>query len=215
MIASFTHDFIFIKTRKVGGTSLEIVLSSWCDGKDICSPVTLEDERIRNAYGGRQRNFYGPDGSVRFYNHMSASEVKQALPELWGRAFKFSVERHPYEKVVSRAWWNIGRRGGSAEQELADEIELAIESGSYINFPIYSDERGTVLVDEVWRYEEMWDRLRDLAGRLGLAEPAQPPRAKSGYRKDPRPAREVLTAAQRDRIYADARSEFDLLGFER
>ena len=214
MIASFTHNFIFLKTRKVGGTSLEIVLSAWCGDDDICSPVTPEDEAIRSAYGAKARNFRARDGSVRFFNHMPGTDVRRELPELWDKAFKFTVERHPYEKVVSRAWWNIGRRGGSPEYELAGEIERAIESRSYLNFPIYCA-AGAVLVDELWRYEDMWDRLRALARRLGLPEPAEPPRAKGDHRKDRRPARDVLTVEQRDRIYADARIEFDLLGFER
>ena len=214
MIASFTHNFIFLKTRKVGGTSLEIVLSSWCSDRDICSPVTAEDEALRAEFGARPRNFRGPDGSVRFYNHMPGTEVRAALPGLWNKALKFTVERHPYEKVVSRAWWNIGRRGGSPDQELEAEIEQAIATQSYLNFPIYCA-NGEVLVDEIWRYDDMWDRLRDLAHRLDLPEPAEPPRAKGAHRKDRRPAREVLSQAQRDRIFADARIEFDLLGFER
>ena len=52
MIASFAHDFIFVKTRKVGGTSLEIVLSSWCAARDICTPITPEDEAIRARLRG-------------------------------------------------------------------------------------------------------------------------------------------------------------------
>ena len=213
MIASFTHNFIFLKTRKVGGTSLEIVLSSWCRDGDICSPVTKEDEKLRASYGSSARNYRGADGSVRFYNHMPGTEVREELPELWSSAFKFTVERHPYEKVISRAWWNIGRRGGSPERELDAEIEQAIATRSYINFPIYCDGE-TVLVDEVWRYEEMWDRLGALASRLRVEEPADVPRAKGAHRKDRRPARDVLTQAQRRRIYDNARIEFELLGFD-
>ena len=213
MIASFAHDFIFVKTRKVGGTSLEIILSSWCSGRDICTPIPPEDETIRAGFGGAARNFRGPGGAASFYNHMPATDVRAALPGLWSRAFTFSVDRHPYEKVVSRAWWNIGRRGGSPEKELAREIEKAIATKNYLNFPLYC-EGGRIIVDEVWRYEEMWERLAALAERLGLAIPEAPPRAKSGHRRDPRPAREVLSEDQRRRIAEDARIEFDLLGYE-
>lgn len=213
MIASFTHNFIFVKGRKVGGTSLEIVLSSWCSGPDICSLMTKEDQKLRRDYGGRARNFRGPDGKERFFNHMTAEEIRNELPELWDKAFKFTVERHPYEKVVSRAWWEIGRREAS-DDELNSEIEKAIESGTYINYPYYSSKQR-ILVDEVWRYEMMWDRLRIFAARWGLPAPDDPPRAKGNYRKDRRPAREVLTQDQRDRIYANARVEFELLGFKR
>ena len=151
MIASFSHKFIFLKTRKVGGTSLEIVLNIWC------SPVTPEDEQLRREAGGSARNFRGPDGKPLFYNHMPASEVKAALPELWGQAPKFTIGRHPYEKVVSRPWWNIGRRNGDPAKELNAEIEKAIESRSYLNYPIYTI-GGDLAVDEVWPYETMWDR---------------------------------------------------------
>lgn len=212
MIASFSHNFIFVKTRKVGGTSLEIVLSSWCSGRDICTPIPPEDEAIRAGFGGRARNFRGPAGGARFYNHMLAADVREALPGLWSRAFKFAVDRHPYEKVVSRAWWNIGRRGGSPE-ELDAEIETAIETRTYLNFPLYC-EGGRVIVDEVWRYEEMWQRLAELGRRLGQSIPDVPPRAKGGHRRDRRPAREVLTSDQRARIAEDASVEFELLGYE-
>ena len=60
----------------------------------------------------------------------------------------------------------------------------------------------------------MWERLAALAQRLGQAVPEAPPRAKSGHRRDPRPAREVLSADQRRRIAEDARIEFELLGYE-
>ena len=213
MIASFRHRFIFVKTRKVGGTSLEIVLSSWCADRDICTPIPPRDEAIRARFGGEARNFRAPGGGLAFYNHMPATDIRAALPNTWPGAFKFSVDRHPYEKVVSRAWWNVGRRGGSPEAELEAEIDRAIATRSYLNYPFYCD-RGQVIVDEVWRYEEMWERLAGLADRLGLAVPEAPPRAKAGHRRDQRPAHEILSRDQRRRIAEDARIEFELLGYE-
>ena len=213
MIASFSHGFVFVKTRKVGGTSLEIVLSSWCSGRDIVTPITAEDEAIRARFGGAARNFRAPGGGNAFFNHMPAAQIRTAVPGLWRQAFKFAVDRHPYEKVVSRAWWNIGRRGGSPAAELDAEIARTIETRTYLNFPLYCAD-GRVIVDEVWRYEEMWDRLAALAERLGQAVPEAVPRAKADHRRDRRPAREVLTKDQRTRIARDAGIEFELLGYE-
>ena len=212
MIASYTHNFIFLKGRKVGGTSMEIVLSTWCGDRDICSRVPPGDERIRQALGGRPRNFAHGDGSIRFFNHMTAEAVRLELPDLWPKAFKFTVERHPYEKVISRAWWQLGRRGGPVA-EFSAEIEEAIERRTYVNYPIYAP-GGELLVDEIWPYDAMWGRLGALAQRLEMPIPPVIPRTKSRYRKDRTPAREVLTASQRGQIYNDARPEFDLLGFE-
>ena len=222
MIASFSRKLVFVKTRKVGGTSLEIVLSSWCSGEDICSPIPPEDERIRQALGGAPRNFAAPDGTTKFYNHMPATEIQAALPELWADAFKFSLERHPYEKVVSRAWWNVGRKGGlnklallwGRRETISAEIEKVIQDRSYLNFELYTKDRK-LLVDEVWPHHEMNDRLAKLARRLGVPTPPALPRAKGGYRKDTRPAREVLTKDQRDQIYEGAAFEFELMGYDR
>ena len=130
MIASFSRNFIFLKTRKTAGTSVECVLSAWCTDEDICTTITPVDEMERHRFGGAPRNFSTrPDleedmrqairdgdidriwavrremkDHVVHYNHMPAAEVRRALPDLWERAFKFCVERHPYEKVVSLAY---------------------------------------------------------------------------------------------------------------
>lgn len=213
MIASFNHDFIFVKTRKVGGTSLEIVMSSWCSGHDIVTPIPPEDEAMRAEFGGAARNFHERGGQGPFFNHMPATDIRKTLPGLWRRSFTFAVDRHPFEKVVSRAYWNIGRRDGDAEAELDREIEAAIASRSYLNFPLYCD-GDSVIVDELWRFEEMWGRLAGLAQRLGVSMPAERPRAKGGHRKDRRPAREILSADQRARIAEDAAIEFRLLGYD-
>jgi hypothetical protein len=212
LIASFLHNFIFLKTRKVGGTSLEIVLSSWCGEEDICSPLTAEDEILRQAYGGAARNHTGPTGEPRFYNHMPADEVRRELPELWDRAFKFAVERHPYDKVVSRAWWAIGRNNLDPGR-LGAAIDSTIGQRYYLNYPIYMID-GRVAVDDLWPYEDAWARMAELAGRLGVPIPAEKPRAKAGYRPDRRGATDFLTKEQRDRIRRDAQVEFDLLGYE-
>lgn len=215
MIASFSREFIFVKTKKTGGTSVEIVLSTWCSGADICTPIYDEDEVARDEYGGSAMNYLGPDGERKFFDHMPAAKIKAELPELWERAFKFTVERHPYEKVLSRAWWNIGRRDGDPERELAAEIDLAIQKrASYYNFPRYTID-GELAVDEVIPHDQLGARLAVIADKLGATMPTDMPRAKGRFRGDRRPAMEVLTTEQKDRIYHDAKPEFDLMGFER
>ena len=47
MIISHKHQFIFIKTKKTAGTSIEIALSQFCGEKDIITTISEEDEQIR------------------------------------------------------------------------------------------------------------------------------------------------------------------------
>lgn len=214
MIASRSLNFIFLKTRKTGGTSVEIVLSSWCGADDVCAKIHGPDEAIRTAFGGKARNFLGADGNKLFFNHMTAQDVRRALPDLWAGAHRFTVERHPYEKVVSRAWWNVAKRRGDPERDIAAAIEEAIDTGSYLNHPIYTF-GNRVAVHEVIAYERMWERIGELAAGWGRSMPQELPRAKAAHRLDRRDATETLTRGQRERIYDAARFEFDLMGFAR
>src|SRR5689334_9226854 len=132
MIASFHRRFIFFKTRKTAGTSVEIALTPFCGPDDILAPIALDDEQLRVVDGVVGARNYVSDPAIvaayerailerdeagfarargrnrragGFYNHMPAAEIRAKLtPELWASAFKFTVERHPFEKVVSRAF---------------------------------------------------------------------------------------------------------------
>lgn len=59
MILSHHRKFLFLKGRKVGGTSAEVVLAQLCDDRDIVSLITPIDERVRllPPYGRGAQNF--------------------------------------------------------------------------------------------------------------------------------------------------------------
>ncbi len=59
MIVNHRHKFIFLKTRKTAGRSIEIALSQFCDSNDIITPITDEDERTRQEMG-----FRGPQKAI-------------------------------------------------------------------------------------------------------------------------------------------------------
>src|SRR4029079_12281736 len=125
MILSWSRGFIFIKGRKVGGTSVEMVLSTLCEAIDIVTPITQVDERQRIELGGRPSNFAHdrrseahyieriastPPSSLRavpipkgdYRNHMSLQEVLGLQPSAATIPMVF-VERNPYAKILSFA----------------------------------------------------------------------------------------------------------------
>lgn len=236
MIASTSRDFIFVKTRKTGGTSAEIVLSTWCSIEDTVTPISGEDEITRRGYGGRPQNFArsawdelvfraairtGQPGVIdrlrklrrpawRFYNHMPAHQIRAELPELWARAYKITVERDPFERIVSLAWHQLGRKGDPAPEAVRAEIDRIVATKSYLNFPHYTID-GKLAVNEVIPYEEMWERLADIAAGLGCSMPAKVPSAKARFRKNRAAAADVLSQQQKRQILRDAALEFEVL----
>ena len=105
MIASFLHNFIFIKTRKTGGTTVEMTLAPHCGPDDIITPIGRDEERLRGNGVPLCRNFMrdaeaeqdyrdsmtegkekkrGIRKTVKrgmvFENHMMAADIKKELP---------------------------------------------------------------------------------------------------------------------------------------
>jgi hypothetical protein len=233
MIASYSKNFIFIKTQKTGGTSVEIVMSSWCQGRDICTLISPEDEILRYQFGGAARNFsddpsteaelsrlvntadiaaierFKQRHSGRFYNHMSAVKVRKVLPYLWDRALKITIERHPYDRVISMAFWAHNAKGDS----LSEAIDQAIANPTFPNYPTYT-KGGKVLVDKFIRYEHLAEDLAAVASAVGASVPPALPQAKARSRTDRRPAEEVLTHKQKRRIRDITGPEFEIMGYQ-
>ncbi len=59
MIVSHKHRFIFLKTNKTAGTSVEIALSKFCGPDDVIPPLIPEDEAKRAELGrlSEERNW--------------------------------------------------------------------------------------------------------------------------------------------------------------
>ena len=92
MILSHEHKFIFLRTKKTAGTSIELALSDLCGPDDIITPLTGEDEARRAGRRGAQNwrlhswwksprllkrawfKFSAKDYG--FYNHMKAEEMR-------------------------------------------------------------------------------------------------------------------------------------------
>src|SRR5262249_55617028 len=146
--------------------------------------------------------------------------VRERFPDLWQNALKFTVERHPYEKVVSRAYWRAwkwqsskaSRRGNG--KSMADWIEEMVENPDISDRRLYMD-RNQLLVDRILPFESLWSSLAQLGQMWGCTLPDPIPRAKSRMRQDRRSAREILTSDQRRRIAERCSFEFELMGYER
>jgi hypothetical protein len=213
MIVSYERRLIFIKTRKTAGTSLEIALSAQCGPRDIITPISPDDEAIRATITPiRPQNYVTGWKQMRgrdlrslilrgrrpeFRNHMPAREVLRWIgADTWQSLYSFAFERNPWDKAVSLFYY--------ATRENADRFTfpaflrwLPIDVLS--NDGLYTDEEGSLLVDEVFTYEHLQDGITQVTRNGGL-EPLALPHAKVGNR--PQRARDFRT------MYSDEDAAF-------
>ncbi|MGW0844211.1 hypothetical protein ACWD26_29550 [Streptomyces sp. NPDC002787] len=209
MLVMHNAGLIFVRTRKTAGTSLEIALSRHAGERDIITSMSPRDEALRAAQGGRAPQNHllpgqrpGPEPvppgcgpGVRFYNHMPASEIRDALgASVWDRYLKVCLERSPYEKVVSLYF----HRHRTEPRIGIDEFIASGEFRDAFNWPLYTD-GGAVMVDLIVRHEHLQAGLDALCARVGMPALVLP-RAKSQFRPPGSDYHQVLTPAARQAI---------------
>ena len=165
MIASHARRFVFIKTRKTAGTSLEIALSRHCGPDDIVTRISPEDEVLRAAAGGVGPQHDDTDPSS--YAHMGARRVIEVIGrQAWDDYFTFAVERNPFDVVASS--YRYSARKPTFTKTFAEFVRTPRRMERLaLNERLYRV-AGQVVVDRVYRYEELPDAVADISARLGV-----------------------------------------------
>jgi hypothetical protein len=209
MIVSHEHKFIFLKTKKTAGTSIELALSALCGDRDVITPLTEIDEALRaNGRGAQNWRLHGWWGSPRpfhkrrslkftaedygFYNHMPAEQARAALNDdkTWQSYFKFAFDRNPWDRQVS--FYHHRYRREDTPPPFANFIK-GDRRARINNYEIYSI-GGDVAVDFVGRYESLEDDLKHALSQVGLTLEKPLPRAKTTFRKSDKPYRDYYDA---------------------
>ena len=212
MIASHTHRFIFLKTRKTAGTSVEIALSKVCGPDDVITEISPEDEALRKAAGGRApQNFESPPLPRKAYNHMGAKATRDLLGEqAWADYFTFAIERNPWDAVVSLYFWKYKDRPELPDFETyVNEIWIEQLSNNRRLYRI----GGRMALDRVLRYENLDAELADVWEQLDLPGEPDLPRAKGNARPSGH-YRELYTDVSRDRVATVFADTIEAFGYE-
>jgi hypothetical protein len=219
MIISHKHKFIFIKTKKTGGTAIEAALSELCGPQDVITPYREESEQDRKGLAPqnfriehelkpkrpllrkllmRPERYYHP--SVGFYEHMPAWRVRAYVgEEVWRSYFKFAFDRNPWDRQVS--WYLYKTKSKRARPSF--ERFMTNRRRAYVdNYQLYTIE-GTLAVDFLGRYERLEEDLSKALDLAGVARRVAVPRTNvtpnkdegSDYRSFYAPKTQALVAA--------------------
>lgn len=228
MIISHKHKFIFIKTSKTAGTSIEIALSKYCGSEDIVTPIDDNDEKIRrnlglmgpqnfivpkSCYGIRDwRRFIFKDIRPKYREHASAEEIRQYIgKEIWGSYFKFCFVRNPWDRMISLYYWHNQEEPRPSLSEFLDSrLVLKFHDAGKRGYTT----KGKIAVDKVFFYENLEVDLESARIACGLPESLILPNAKGKSRKDRRDYRKILNNEQIEKIRNISKPEIELFGYK-
>jgi len=230
-VISHKYRFIFIKTAKTAGTSVQMALGKVCGPEDICAPLTKkrrprageEDYLPRNHRGRFFPKFNRGEGrglriqgelkeffrARKYRPHMTASEIRWRLGrKYWESYLKFTIERNPWDKVVSDYFW--AQRHPENQIPFEQWVREGRWSGSHFYFYTLD---GEVAVDRILRYENLEEDFNDLMLSLGVCDPPKLPRAKSGYRSNRETYHATHTDYTRERVAMEFSREIEYFGY--
>ena len=111
MIISHKYKFIFIKTRKTAGTTIEYNISKYLGKNDIITPSNQSvylsqnyfyDTKISKLLKRIYLNKIGNKFREKFSEHDHAIKIKKIINKnFYDDYFKFCVEREPVDKCIS------------------------------------------------------------------------------------------------------------------
>jgi len=200
MIVSHQHKFVFVKTKKTAGSTLEKLMFPYLGPKDVCTGSPRDDTpRINTS---------STDG------HASWAKIQASYPSEFRDYFKFTIERNPWDKVVSSYYWHQeikpARFGGMDFETYVMTCDLLP-----IDWLNYTDRHGVRRVTALYKYEEMDVMYKDLNHLFGLdikQEQWQKTKLKGDVRKE-RDYRKLHTNATIDRVAELFANEIKALGY--
>ncbi len=213
MIVSHKHRFIFVHLGRTAGRSLTAAIAPYCGPDDIVTPAGY----------GTGKNHAG------FDRHFTAQEIRAKVGrEIFDSYFKFTIERNPWEKIVSRYWAYAGVHDKSLYKRIPEWVtgrplsfkewfELRILQARFLTFGHYRFPRhydayfedGRLLVDFIGRYENLTEHLAVVSERIGIPIVLEEARGSNRHRErvpytelfDDRMNRIVEKAFARDLVF--------------
>ena len=177
MLVSHRYKFIYTKTVKTAGTSVESFFEPYCMKEGEWSFSHARNEYISEAgiIGYRGNNI--PDNCV-WYNHMPAVKIKTLLgDDIWNSYFKFCVIRNPFSKAVSHYYFRGKKDLFTGKKVFLKKFLLLREKDKFQEYlkkikpPLDRNKymiNGKFCMDDVIRQESLNQDIERICNKLSI-----------------------------------------------
>jgi len=175
-LVSHDHRFIFLKTRKTAGSSIEGYLMPWC----LPPGVTLPQTEFRVSRHGAVGAITGPKKRLRaetpwwrpiWYHHMPAAEVRRRIGRRKFDSYvKISSVRNPFDRMVSSFHFRMSERGETFDgfDAMRQRFRRFVLDRNWENDLDIVTLDGRFIVEQMIRFENLVDDLATVCAKLGL-----------------------------------------------
>lgn len=161
--------------------------------------------------------------------HFYASDIKSNCPKIYNAAYKFSVVRHPVDRLISA--FNFSKTGGTSVMRMKNAkyyinnpdfrsfesfvynwlVKQDLKSIDHVFRPQYLylfDEEDNLLVNEFYKLEEIESHYNEISENIGR------PFSLGKHNLSQKEPLEI-TAELRNFIFQTYRKDFELLGYSK
>jgi len=171
MIISHKHKFIFLKSEKTAGTSLEVSLASVCGSEDVITTITKDG--LPKGYSHPHKN------NGEFNPHAPPAKIVSKIGiDIWNEYYKILPIRNPWDRAVSYWCWASGKyKKTYTFSEYVKTSQMRLLSKWYKLSPFDKNP----CVDFLIRFEYLNEDFLKLCDLLKI-NPIKLPRAKGNFR---------------------------------
>lgn len=179
MIISHKHRFVFFAVPRTATHALRQALR----------PCLGDNDWEQQALFGKQ-SIPVPGIAAIGHGHVSFQQLRENLPaQTWSSYFKFGFVRNPFDRFVSTCFFLNRRNPGFTGHEVAF-MRQAIDKERFrqriLAMPQYrllTDERDTLMMDYVGRYETLQQSFDEICRHIGIAPSALSRRNESRHQR--------------------------------
>lgn len=188
VLVSHKYKFIYIKNMKVAGSSVESLFGKYC----TCNDYSYDDRKYSDINKDGIVGSRNHGDKFKWHGHLKASKIKEFLgDDKFNSYYKFCVVRNPWDALVSRYFYSLGRR----KERNVNKKYYKIDFKTWVlksfnidfqnNWSIYSINEKPIC-DFYIKYENLNEDILKVAKKLNIIDfdITKLPNHKSQYRKD-------------------------------